>query len=164
MRYSARENRSIKGNKVESTPEWISRNGVNLKYKALSLSLLYSYTAESFADPLNTVTPNATGTVGLVPSYGLLDLNATCRVKNLMFRLAVNNITDEQYFTKRPTFYPGPGIWSSDGRSVVFSVGIKLGGNPRPADEQRQRRLLISAQSVKSDFIQYDHGSSRLSG
>jgi Fe(3+) dicitrate transport protein len=129
VRYSAKENRSIKDKRVESTPQWISRNGVNLKYKNLSVSLLYSYTAQSFADPLNTLTPNSTGTVGLVPAYGLLDLNATYRLKMLTFRLAVNNMTDEQYFTKRPTFYPGPGIWPSDGRSFVLTVGFKLGGS-----------------------------------
>jgi Fe(3+) dicitrate transport protein len=128
IRYSAKENRSIKGNRVESTPQWISRNGFNIKYEKLSLSLLYSYTAQSFADPLNTVTPNASGTVGLVPEYGLLDVNASYRVRNLIFRLAINNITDKQYFTKRPTFYPGPGIWPSDGRSVVLTVGMKFGG------------------------------------
>lgn len=132
VRYSAAENRSIKGNRVESTPEWISRNGLNVKYKSLSVSMLYSYTAESYADPLNTVTPNASGTVGLVPAYGLLDANASYRYKTMIIRLAVNNITDKQYFTKRPTFYPGPGIWPSDGKSVVLTVGIKLGGNQAP--------------------------------
>lgn len=132
VRYSAKENRSIKGKKVESTPQWISRNGATLKYKSLSVSLLYSYTAESFADPLNTVTPNASGTIGLVPAYGLLDLNGSCRVKNLVFRLSLNNLTNKQYFTKRPTFYPGPGIWPSDGRSLVFTVGFKLGGTRGP--------------------------------
>ncbi|MBL7827167.1 MAG: TonB-dependent receptor [Saprospiraceae bacterium] len=129
IRYSAKENRSIKGNRVESTPQWISRNGLNLKYKTLSVSLLYSYTAKSYADPLNTETPNATGTVGLVPAYGLLDVNASLKVNKLLFRLSVNNVADKQYFTKRPTFYPGPGIWPSDGRSVVLSVGFKLGSN-----------------------------------
>jgi len=38
--------------------------------------------------------------------------------------LGVNNITDEQYFTKRPTGYPGGGVWPSDGRSVTATVGI----------------------------------------
>jgi Fe(3+) dicitrate transport protein len=120
------ENRDISGNRVESVPEWISRNGLNLKYKDLSLSFLYSYTGETFADPLNTVEPSPTGAVGLVPSYSLLDLNASYRLRNLIFRLSVNNLTDEQYFTKRPSFYPGPGVWSSDGRSVVLTVGIKI--------------------------------------
>lgn len=120
------ENRNIDGNKVESVPEWISRNGLNLKCKDLSVSFLYSYTGESFADPLNTVEPSPSGSVGLVPAYGLLDLNASYRSGNLIFRLSVNNLTDEQYFTKRPAFYPGPGIWPSDGRSVVLTVGVKI--------------------------------------
>lgn len=126
IRVNGRENQSIKGKKVEAVPEWISRNGLNVKYKSLSASLLYSYTAQSFADPLNTVTPSATGAVGLVPAYGLLDLNTTYRIRNLVIRFNVNNLLDKHYFTKRPTFYPGPGIWPSDGRSVVLTVGIKL--------------------------------------
>jgi Fe(3+) dicitrate transport protein len=89
---------------------------------------LYSYTAESFADALNTVEPlKSTGAVGLVPSYGLLDLNATFRFsKNLEARISVNNVLDKQYFTKRPTFYPGPGVWPSDGRNGNVSFIIRL--------------------------------------
>lgn len=120
------ENRDIGGNKVESVPEWISRNGLNLKYKEMSVTFQYSFTDESFADPLNTVEPSPTGSVGLVPAYSLLDVNASCRFDNLTFRLSINNLTDEQYFTKRPSFYPGPGIWPSDGRSVVLTVGLKI--------------------------------------
>ncbi|HLP95908.1 MAG TPA: TonB-dependent receptor [Saprospiraceae bacterium] len=126
IRVNGKENRSIKDKKVESVPDWISRNGVNVRYKGLSVSLLYSYTAASFADPLNTVEPSATGAVGLVPSYGLLDLNTTYRLRNLTIRFNLNNITNKQYFTKRPTFYPGPGIWPSDGRSVSLTVGIRV--------------------------------------
>ena len=126
IRINGKENRSIKGQKVESVPEIISRNGLNVRYKKLSASLLYSYTAESFADPLNTVEPSATGAVGLVPSYGLLDLNASYRYRNFTLRFNVNNLLDEHYFTKRPTFYPGAGVWPSDGRSVVVTVGVKI--------------------------------------
>lgn len=126
VRVNSAKNESIKGKRVESVPEWISRNGLNVRYKGLSVSVLYSYTAKTFADPLNTVTPTATGSVGLVPSYGLLDLNASYRIRKMTFRLSLNNLTDKQYFTKRPTFYPGPGIWPSDGRSVVLTVGVKI--------------------------------------
>ncbi|HEY1054179.1 MAG TPA: TonB-dependent receptor, partial [Emticicia sp.] len=121
------KNVSVKGNKVESVPRWISRNGLTFRYTKLSITALYSYTAKSYADALNTIKPNATGTVGLVPSYGLLDINATYRVTRTMtIKLNINNLTNEQYFTKRPTFYPGPGIWSSDGRSVNVTVGLKI--------------------------------------
>jgi len=57
----------------------------------------------------------------------LLDFNSSIRItKNLDARLNVNNILNKQYFTKRPTFYPGPGIWPSEGRSFNVSFGIKL--------------------------------------
>lgn len=121
------ENRSVAGNKVESVPNWISRSGVNMRYQGFSISVLYSYTAQTYADALNTVTPSATGAVGLVPAYGLLDVNTSFRVNNTVtLRLNINNVADKRYFTKRPTFYPGPGIWPSDGRSVNLSVGVRL--------------------------------------
>ena len=119
------KNVAIKGNKVESTPPVISRNGFTLRHKKYSSTVLYSYTAKSYADALNTQTPSATGSVGLVPAYGVLDFNQTYRVgANMVLKLNANNIFDKQYFTKRPQFYPGPGIWPSDGRNFNFSVSF----------------------------------------
>ncbi len=122
------KNTDISGNKVESAPELTSRNGFTIRLKKFSTTLLYSYTAETFSDPFNTVTPTAlTGAVGLVPAYGLLDLNASWQINKIFnLKFNFNNITDKQYFTKRPLMYPGPGIWSSDGRNFSCSIGIKL--------------------------------------
>ncbi|MEO7174592.1 MAG: TonB-dependent receptor [Saprospiraceae bacterium] len=72
---SGNDNVSVDGNKVESVPTWITRNGFTLKYSRLSLTGLYSYTAESYADALNTVAPSISGSVGLVPSFQIVDLN-----------------------------------------------------------------------------------------
>lgn len=124
---SGNENVSIDGNRVESVPDVITRNGVSLRYKDASLSILYSYTGETFADPANTEKPSPSGSVGIVPSYGILDINASVRVHSrLVVRLNLSNVTDRKYFTKRPEFYPGPGIWTSDGRAINCSVGIRL--------------------------------------
>ncbi|MGZ5219704.1 MAG: TonB-dependent receptor family protein [Chitinophagaceae bacterium] len=125
---SGNQNVNINGNKVESAPDLITRNGVSVRYRKFSFSTLYSYTADSFADALNTVEPlKTTGAVGLVPSYGILDLNASFRfTKNLELRLNINNLTDKQYFTKRPTFYPGPGVWPSEGRNASVSFIVRL--------------------------------------
>ncbi|MCD9019403.1 TonB-dependent receptor family protein [Parachryseolinea silvisoli] len=121
------ENIDIRGNKVETVPDMITRNGITFYWHRLSATALYSYTGESYADPLNTVTPSKTGAVGLVPSYGLLDFNASFRVtQQWMVRVNMNNMTDKQYFTKRPSFYPGPGVWSSDGRSMNVTVALKV--------------------------------------
>jgi len=121
------KNINISGNRVESAPQWISRNGLQMAYKSLAAVLQYSYVASTFADPLNTVKPSANGAVGLVPAYGIWDFNSSYRFNSrFQLKLSINNLTNLQYFTKRPLFYPGPGIWSSDGRSVVVSFGIKL--------------------------------------
>ncbi len=126
VRVSASENRSIAGKRVEAVPTWISRNGLTIKAKRLSTTLLYSYTGSSFADALNTEQPSATGAVGRVPAYGLWDLNLAFRSRHLTFRVGVNNLTDVRYFTKRPTFYPGPGVWPSEGRGFVVSVAARV--------------------------------------
>ncbi len=121
------DNIDIDGNKVESTPTVITRNGITYRYRRISISGLYSYTASSFADALNTVQPNVTGSVGLVPSYAIVDLNATWHLtSNIDVRLNLNNLTNKKYFTKRPTFYPGPGVWPSEGRSfnTVFAISL----------------------------------------
>ncbi len=121
------KNLSVDGNHVESAPDLISRNGITVRFWRISISGLYSYVTETYADALNTVVPPATGAVGVVPAYGLLDINSTCHLtKNLEFRLNINNVADKHYFTKRPSFYPGPGIWPSDGRSISCSLDVKL--------------------------------------
>lgn len=120
-------NVSVEDNKIESVPEIISRNGVNIRFLTASISLLYSYTAKSFADALNTKTPNKNGSVGEVPAYGLFDINSSWKISDhVMLRMNINNVTDKQYFTKRPQFYPGPGVWASDGRSFVVTVGLTI--------------------------------------
>ena len=124
---SGNENKPLTGKKLEGVPDWIIRNGLNVRYKKLSGSLLYNYTSENFADPLNTVKPSASGSIGLVPSYSIVDLNFTYTASaRLTVRFNISNLLDRQYYTKRPTFYPGPGIWPSDGRSVNVSVGMRF--------------------------------------
>lgn len=124
---SGNENIDIDGNKVESAPEIISRNGLTFKWRRFSATALYSYTSKSYADALNTEVPPASGAVGLVPAYGILDLNSSFRVfEGVDIKLNINNVTNKRYFTKRPTFYPGPGIWPSEGRSTNVTFIVKI--------------------------------------
>ena len=121
------ENRSVNGNRVESVPRLTSRNGLTMRYRTASLTAQYSYVGMTYSDALNTPVVSANGAKGPVPAYSLWDLNATWRLgKLLTIRGSVNNVLNRQYFTKRPLFYPGPGVWSSDGRNAVLSVGIKI--------------------------------------
>ena len=120
-------NKSIVGNKVEAVPEWISRNGVDILYKGFSCTILYNYTSSTFSDALNTVTPPASGSKGFTPAYSIWDINASLRINSAFsIRTGISNIFNKQYFTKRPTFYPGPGVWPSDGRNAYVTVGFKI--------------------------------------
>jgi len=124
---SGDNNVNISGNRIESVPEVITRNGLTIHHKTASISFLHSYVSKTYADALNTEIPSPNGAVGVVPSYGLLDINATLLILDrITLKVNFNNVTNRQYFTKRPTFYPGPGIWSSDGRSLVVSVGFEF--------------------------------------
>jgi Fe(3+) dicitrate transport protein len=124
---SGNDNISVDGHKVESVPEWITRNGLTYKYSFASITILSSYTSESYADALNSEIPNSTGATGLVPAYHLLDVNISLELfKNLRLQLNGNNILDKKYFTKRPQFYPGAGIWPSDGRTFSATVSVKI--------------------------------------
>ncbi len=121
------DNRTVTGNQVESAPRWTSRNGLTARYGTASVTLQYSYVAQTFSDVLNTAVASANGAVGPVPAYSLWDVNGTWRMgRQLTVRGSVNNLLNTQYFTKRPTFYPGPGVWSSDGRSAVLTVGVTI--------------------------------------
>ncbi|MBC6491072.1 TonB-dependent receptor family protein [Flavihumibacter stibioxidans] len=125
---AGRSNLDVKGNRIEAAPPLISRNGLQGRYGKISGLIQYSYTSSSYADPLNTAEPNASGTIGKVPAYHLFDLNLSYRITSAVTaRFMLNNIFNKQYFTERPAFFPGPGgLYPADGRSLIFSVGIKL--------------------------------------
>lgn len=123
---NGKENVAITGNKLETVPRWISRNGLQLRYKTFFATVLYSYVSEMYSDALNTIsTPS--GAVGIVPAYSLVDINTAWRLsKFFTLKAGVNNLLDTSYYTKRPNGYPGPGIWPSDGRSFIGSVIFSL--------------------------------------
>lgn len=117
------ENVPLRGRTLEGVPTWIVRQGLEVNKGRWSATLQSSYTSSSYADPLNTRTPSATGARGLVPSYHVVDLNGMWRVhRTLQLSAGINNLFDTQYFTKRPTIYPGPGVWPSNGRSMRMTV------------------------------------------
>lgn len=118
-------NVDISGNEVESAPRWIARSGLSAAHQRADATVQLSYVSRTFADALNTVAPSANGATGLVPSYALVDVHGGVSLTRLLrLSAGVSNLFDRQYFTKRPQFYPGPGVWPSDGRSVYLSLGI----------------------------------------
>ena len=121
----AGQNVDISGNEVESAPTWIVRGGISARSANTDATLQVSYVGRTFADALNTVSSSATGAVGVVPAYSLVDVSGGWTLSSRLRVIAsINNVLDRQYFTKRPQFYPGPGVWPSDGRSAQLSVHV----------------------------------------
>jgi len=109
-------------NQVEYAPKNIERIGLNYKLKNFSANIQYSYTAASFGDASNAMF-SADALSGIIPSYRLIDVSSTYRIKQkYQLKFGVNNLTNQKYFTLRTTEYPGPGIIPSIGR--MFYVGI----------------------------------------
>lgn len=119
-------NTSIRGNKVENTPEWMNKTGLTFLYKTITTTFQHSYTGENYNDAFNTVS-SINGVLGLIPSYHVWDWFVEWRfMRGYHFSAGINNFTDNRYFNRRITMYPGPGILPADGRTFYCSVGIKL--------------------------------------
>lgn len=127
-RYSSdHKDAATKGRKVENAPEDIFRGGISAGYKGFLLTGQVSYVGETFSDANNNVAPSENGQSGLIPAYTVADLTASYKfTKNLNVKAGINNIFDEQYFTRRAGGYPGPGVLPADGRTFFISLGAKF--------------------------------------
>ena len=119
-------NVNISGNYVENAPEFISKNGIEFRYKTLFTNVQYSYTSKSFNDAFNTVF-STNGVTGLIPAYHVWDWGLSWQLlKQYHLSASINNFTNEKYFNRRITMYPGPGILPADGRTFTISAGINF--------------------------------------
>lgn len=117
-KYVSGEN---KGNWVEYAPRHIERLGINYTIASLTLNMQYSFQSKAFGDAANTVySPDAL--VGAIPSYKIMDISASYRIKHYQFRAGINNLTDNRYFTLRTPEYPGPGIIPANGRMLYAGI------------------------------------------
>jgi len=123
--YIHTDNPAIKGNMVELVPEWNFKTGISFNHKNFRLSYQYSYTSDQFSDATNAVqTPSAVE--GIIPAYQVMDIGLSYAYKWAMVEMGINNLTNEMYFTRRATGYPGPGIIPSDGRAFYLTLSGKF--------------------------------------
>jgi len=119
-------NTSVKGNHVENVPDWINKCGVGFQIKNISMNFQYSYTSKTYDDAFNTV-ESSNGVTGLIPAYHLWDWNFNWQLsKSFHLSAGINNFTNEKYFNRRITMYPGPGILPADGRTFFVSFGVEI--------------------------------------
>ncbi|MEY3048802.1 MAG: hypothetical protein RL365_840 [Bacteroidota bacterium] len=118
---------SIVGKKAEYAPEQIVRAGIEYKAGIISFSYQYQYTSACFSDAVNTITPNQTATIGLIPAYGIHDFGFSTQIyENYQFKVGVNNVLNEITPIRRSGGYPGPGLLTNQGRSIYFTLSVKI--------------------------------------
>ncbi len=124
-RYIRTDDSSIRNKKVEMVPPFTAKLGSAFRIRDFSFSAQYSYVGEHFSDASNAIR-TATAVEGLIPAYAVADITASYRWKSLVLEMSVNNLFNEQYFTRRAEAYPGPGIIPADGRGFYTTVEFKF--------------------------------------
>ena len=123
--YTGSNENGVEGNQVELVPTINIKSGLNFKWKKFTAAYQFSYLSDQYSDATNAeFTPSAVE--GLIPAYYVMDLSLSYVYKFMKFEAGSNNLTDNMYFTRRATGYPGPGIIPSDGRSFYLTVGVRL--------------------------------------
>ena len=77
----------------------------------------------SDADNTTLVNDNTNGVQGVIPYYLVFDLSVAYEfINKIKLSLSLNNLTNEAYFTRRASGYPGPGILPAEGRRAFVSL------------------------------------------
>ena len=119
-------NVSVHGNYVENAPLWINKTGVEFRHKNFSANWQYSINSKAYNDAFNAVS-SAAGITGTIPAWHVWDWSCNWAfAKQYHVSAGINNFTDEKYFNRRITYYPGPGILPADGRTFYISFGVKI--------------------------------------
>ena len=114
------------GNKLEDLPGYNIKMGINYAYDRFKAALQSSFVGKQFSDAANTVIPFV-GVFGVVPAYQVLDFSTEFELNERLNVLgSVNNLLNQNYFTRRAPAYPGPGIIPANGLTWNVSLRVKL--------------------------------------
>lgn len=113
------------GNKVEFVPLINLKTGMGVGYKNFLSSFQVTYLSSQYTDAQNTSgSDNNSGITGEIPAYYVMDFSAAYKWKRFKLEGGINNLTNNWYFTRRATGYPGPGIIPSEPR--VFYTTLEF--------------------------------------
>jgi len=115
----------VKGNKVEFVPLFNIKTGTGVGYKNFMSSIQLTYVTSQFTDATNqdvSTSSISNGIAGKIPTYYVADFSSSYKWKNWKLEAGVTNFTDNKYFTRRATGYPGPGIIPSDTRTFYTTL------------------------------------------
>lgn len=118
---------NIQGNKVEFVPVFNVKTGTGIGYKNFMTSLQFTYVSSQFTEANNSKTDandNTYGIFGEIPAYYVADVSASYKWRKWKLEAGITNLTNNSYFTRRATGYPGPGIIPSDNRTFYTTLEL----------------------------------------
>ncbi|HEY0262560.1 MAG TPA: TonB-dependent receptor, partial [Chitinophagales bacterium] len=116
---------TVVGKFMEFAPQVMLRGGITYSYQSFSTTISANFVSKQYSDATNAErVPSAV--TGAIPAYYVMDWNAKYSIKCLQFIAGINNFTNNIYFTRRATSYPGPGIIPAQPLTFYFTLGIKL--------------------------------------
>ncbi|MDR7211849.1 TonB-dependent receptor domain-containing protein [Flavobacterium piscis] len=116
---------NIEGNKVEFVPLYNVKTGTGIGYKNFISSVQFTYVSSQFTEANNSktdVNDNTYGIFGQIPAYYVADFSTSYKWKKWKLEAGITNFTNNSYFTRRATGYPGPGIIPSDTRTFYTTL------------------------------------------
>lgn len=121
--YLTSDIEDIKGNKVEFVPLFNIKTGTGIGYKNFMSSMQFTYLSSQFSSANSNSTNNINdGISGQIPAYYVADFSASYKWKKWKLEAGITNFTNNSYFTRRATGYPGPGIIPSDNRTFYTTL------------------------------------------
>ena len=123
--YLKSEIPNIKGKKVEFVPLYNIKVGTGIGYKNFMSSIQMAYVSSQFTEANNSFTDkndNTNGIFGQIPTYYVADISTSYKFKYFKIEAGITNFTNNSYFTRRATGYPGPGIIPSDNRTFYTTL------------------------------------------
>lgn len=122
-RYLSSDETAFDNKRVELVPEFTTRTGLTFRRKNWGISYQFSWVGEQFSDATNAEF-YPTAVAGTIPAYHVSDLSGHFKWRRLRVEAGINNLTDERYFTRRATGYPGPGIIPAEARSLYTTLQL----------------------------------------
>ncbi|OCB78398.1 TonB-dependent receptor [Flavobacterium crassostreae] len=112
-----------KGYEVEFVPLFNIKTGTSLGYKNVMSSIQFTHVSSQLSSASSNNSNNVlTGISGTIPAYSVADISCSYKWKNWKLEAGITNFTNNHYFTRRATGYPGPGIIPSDNRTFYTTV------------------------------------------
>lgn len=122
-KYLRSDVKEIEGKKVEFVPLFNIKTGSGIGYKNFVSSIQFTSISSQQSSANSQSRNNVNdGVSGSIPAYYVADFSASYKYKNWKLESGINNFTNNSYFTRRATGYPGPGIIPSDNRTFYTTL------------------------------------------